>query len=157
MRGRKHLRRLDRILPGLSPVLFFITCCVTQRRGVLASDPVSAVLVSAWRDAEEVHGWAVGRYVVMPDHVHFFASPRGEKAKSLSQFIECWKRWTSPQIRATGVSSFSWQREFFDHLLRGGESYEEKWEYVRANPVRRGLVRSADEWPYQGDVSILRW
>ena len=26
------------------------------------------------------------------------------------------------------------------------------WNYVRENPVRAGLVDSADEWPYGGEI-----
>jgi len=34
---------------------------------------------------------------------------------------------------------------FFDHILRNDESYSEKWEYVRENPVRAGLVQRAQD------------
>ena len=44
---------------------------------------------------------------------------------------------------------------FFDHLIRHGESYAQKWEYVRQNPVRAGLVHLADEWPWQGEIVRL--
>ena len=49
-----------------------------------------------------------------------------------------------------------WQEEFFDHLLRSGESYESKWEYVRDNPVRAGLVKCASEWRFQGELNKLQ-
>ena len=45
-----------------------------------------------------------------------------------------------------------WQRGFFDHVIRSSESYSQKWEYVRDNPVRAGLVQEADEWPFQGEL-----
>ena len=45
-----------------------------------------------------------------------------------------------------------WQKEFFDHLIRSGESYSEKWEYVRQNPYRAGLVTDADDWPFRGHI-----
>ena len=45
--------------------------------------------------------------------------------------------------------------DFFNHILRGDESYAEKWNYVRDNPVRAGLVRTADEWPYQGEIVVI--
>jgi hypothetical protein len=48
-----------------------------------------------------------------------------------------------------------WQREFFDHVLRSAESYSEKWNYVRNNPVRAGLVSTADEWKHPGEIEIL--
>ena len=111
--------------------------------------------MEAWRHAEAQHGWLVGRYVVMPDHVHFFASPLGEGAKDLSRFLKYWKRSTAIRIRRAGVSQFRWQRESFDHLLRSEESYAEKWDYVRHNPVRANLVGRPEEWPYQGEVNAL--
>jgi REP element-mobilizing transposase RayT len=49
------------------------------------------------------------------------------------------------------------QRDCWDTQLRRGESYHEKWEYVRNNPVRRGLAASADMWPYWGVMHELVW
>jgi len=44
---------------------------------------------------------------------------------------------------------------FFDHLLRNDESYAQKWEYVRENPVRAGLVHCSEDWPYQGEIVYI--
>jgi hypothetical protein len=54
-----------------------------------------------------------------------------------------------------GIHKPHWQEGFFDHLLRSGDSYGEKWEYVRLNPVRAGLSKSPEEWPYQGEITYL--
>jgi putative transposase len=96
----------------------------------------------------------------MPDHIHFFC--RAELgAKTLSDFVGNWKSWTSRAINALGrprsapAATTLWQREFFDHVLRSNESYAEKWNYVRENPVRAGLVKSADDWSYSGEIEIL--
>ena len=45
-----------------------------------------------------------------------------------------------------------WQRGFFDHLLRSAESYGQKWNYVRENPVRARLVAKPEDWPYAGEI-----
>ena len=67
--------------------------------------------------------------------------------------MEKWKEWTSKRINAALHQSGSlWQEEFFDHVLRSDESYAAKWEYVRRNPVRAGLVARAEDWPYWGHV-----
>ena len=50
-----------------------------------------------------------------------------------------------------------WERSFWDHQLRNGDSYDVKWLYVRNNPVRHGLVKNADDWPFQGKVNDLAW
>ena len=113
-----------------------------------------------WRAARCRHGWAVGRYVIMPDHVHFFCRAELD-AKSLSDFVGNWKSWTSRAINALGrprsapAATTLWQREFFDHVVRSNESYAEKWNYVQENPVRAGLVKSADHWSYSGEIEIL--
>ena len=48
-----------------------------------------------------------------------------------------------------------WQPGFFDHVLRSDESYNEKWNCGKENPVRAGLVQIASEWPYQGEIVII--
>jgi len=95
----------------------------------------------------------------MPDRIHFFcASDETEQSKALSDFVGGFKQWTSKGIlRRLNLQPPLWQREFFDRLLRSDESYASKWEYVRNNPVRAGLARSANQWPYAGEiVSIAR-
>jgi hypothetical protein len=48
-----------------------------------------------------------------------------------------------------------WEEGFFDHILRSNESYSQKWNYVRENPVRAELVKSAADWPYQGEIVYI--
>jgi hypothetical protein len=50
-----------------------------------------------------------------------------------------------------------WQPHPFHHRLRRQESYAEKWNYVRENPLRKGLATIADDWPFQGMMESLRW
>lgn len=52
------------------------------------------------------------------------------------------------------LNSF-WQPGFHDHLLRSAESYLQKWDYVRENAVRGGLVGDAGEWPYAGEIVVI--
>lgn len=150
----KHLRRLERV--WIDQPIYFITTCTHLRKPILASEPLAQILIKEWRDARNRHGWASGRYVIMPDHVHFFCAPELD-AKPLPTFIGFWKEWTSKGIkRALGLPSPVWQEQFFDHMLRSGESYAQKWDYVRDNPVRAGLVPNADDWPWQGEIEELR-
>lgn len=134
--------------------VYFITTCTHQRRPILACEPALAVLREESSDALARHGWLVGRYVVMPDHVHFFcAECTHTGVKSLSEFVKRWKEWTAKRLVQTlGLQAPIWQKQFFDHVLRHDESYAEKWNYVVENPVRAGLVTEADSWPWQGFV-----
>ena len=98
--------------------------------------------------------WRVGRYVIMPDHVHLFCAPADDV--SLGRWVQFWKAmvsrwWPVPTQRPV------WQRDHWDTQLRSPERYDEKWEYVRGNPVRAGFVADADAWPFQGELCRLEW
>jgi len=133
---------------------YFITTCVDKRKPVLASKEVQDILVEKWLNAFDRYSWAIGRYVIMPNHVHFFCSSL-EQSTRLSAYIGKWKEWTCKSIRErTSLDNFRWQNRFFDHVMRNEESRSEKWNYVRNNPVRAGLVQTPEDWPYQGFVDF---
>jgi putative transposase len=117
----KHLRRLNRVCNDWP--IYFITTCTFKRRAILASKEAAQVLVDEWQNARDRHGWAIGRHVIMPDHVHFFCSAELD-AKALPTFMQAWKQWTSKRIaRELKLFGTIWQEEFFDHVLRSDESY----------------------------------
>jgi putative transposase len=67
------------------------------------------------------------------------------------------KQSLSKPLRALDIAQPHWQPGFFDHILRSANSYSEKWDYVRNNPVRAGLVKCADDWKYQGTISVVSY
>jgi len=103
--------------------------------------------------ASDYRVW-VGRYVIMPDHIHLFAG-FGPESTSVSTWMKSLKNAISKILRNAAFRGPHWQKGFFDHVIRSEESYNEKWLYVRDNPVRTGLVRSAEDWPYAGEISNL--
>lgn len=77
---------------------------------------------------------SVGRYVIMPDHIHLFAG-FGPESTLVSAWIKSLKNAISKTLRTTHCLGPHWQKGFFDHVIRSQESYDEKWLYVRNNPV----------------------
>ena len=115
---------------------------------MLANTIAHDAIVDAWANAT---AWQVGRYVVMPDHVHLFASP-GPNPLELSNWVSFWKSRLARKIGA-GI----WQEGYRDRTMRSDENYAEKWAYVRDNPVRKGLVSAASDWPFAGTLNELAW
>jgi len=148
---RRHLKRLPFV--WADPAIFYVTTNVIRQQRLLVPG-LSVAVADALRDAGERTGWTVGRYVVMPDHVHFFCEDR-QRRTPLSDFVGGFKQMVTRRAWAQGWSGRLWQAEFFDHVLRSEESHAQKWEYVRLNPVRRGLCATPDEWPYQGEIGYL--
>ncbi|MFA7158488.1 MAG: transposase [Kiritimatiellia bacterium] len=145
--------------PRLSDVflpdpIYFVTICTWQKQALLADDAVIHVFHQAARAAQR-HSVAFGKYVLMPDHVHCFV--RVGREGSISLAVKGLKRAITKALHADQKNVRVWQEGFFDHVLRSSESYAEKWEYVRKNPVRAGMVARAEDWPFQGEVENLRW
>jgi len=132
------------------PTIVYLTVCTKNRVPWLNSADVHDLLVRQWKSAT---AWSVGRYAIMPDHIHLFATP-GTPELPLENWIRFWKSRFSTAHKNAG---HQWQMDHWDRRLRSDESYDEKWDYVRNNPVRHGLVKSWEMWPYQGELNLLRW
>ncbi len=135
------------------PIIVFLTVCSKDRKPVFTGADSVAVIIDAWQQARS---WSVGRYVVMPDHIHLFCAPAVFSTQPLMQWVRYWKsiaskNWPRPSEQPI------WQRDFWDTQLRRSENYDSKWQYVLDNPVRAALVRHADEWPFQGELNLLPW
>ncbi len=117
---------------------------------MLANDEMHQTFVHFCTAAQARQVW-VGRYVIMPDHLHFFVDC-GEAA-SLSTWIKSLKNALSKCLRGKGEAAPHWQKGFFDHVVRSEASYEAKWIYTRENPVRAGLAKAWEDWRYQGEVA----
>lgn len=76
----------------------------------------------------------------MPDHLHFVIGIHGDA--QLSNIIRDFKRITAR------MAQIQWQRNYFDHRIRHDESLSEKIDYIRANPIRAGLIGEGEEWPF---------
>ena len=148
--GRRPLR-LQRIL-ATGP-LYFVTFCTHERQRFLANDEVHTAFVLFAKRAKDNLNVAVGRYVIMPDHVHLFV--RGDYNFRLGPWIGALKQALAKAGMLSRAKGQIWEEGFFDHVLRSNESYSQKWNHVRENPVRAGLVKSAADWPYQGEIVYI--
>ncbi len=151
MKFRPRLGRLERLFTRCP--IYFITARTYRWRRILDNQHVLESFKSL---AHRAGGYRVlvGSYVIMPDHLHLFAAFNAE-SPSLSMWMKSLRNTLSRTLRQTGVRPPHWQDGFFDHVMRSEESYRQKWNYVRDNPVRVGLVGRAEDWPYQGEIHQL--
>ena len=113
----------------------------------LLSDAVSASIV---RDAllhfEGQRYW-LHAWCIMPTHVHVVVVP--SPAFRMSQILHTWKSFTSHAInRKLGRHGAVWQRESFCHGIRTEDDLKSAIAYTINNPVKDGLVDSAEKWPW---------
>ena len=156
MRAEMRKQRLSRLdLVFVRSPIYFVTACTQNRRNILATPAIHETFLCFGQEGPS-HGAWIGAHVIMPDHLHLFVATDDEQI-AISPWMKSLKNTISKTLRENGVVPPHWQKTFFDHLLRSSESYSEKWNYVRENPVRAGLVATAEDWPYLGEIFALEY
>ena len=150
---RRPLRLKNRA-QSLEP-FYFVTLNTFKRASLLGNDGFHRGFLDFCNKAMAFNV-AVGRYAIMPDHMHLFVRMPPE-GMTLSRWIGSLKSVLGRNLLAAGHSRPHWQEGFFDHLMRSSESYGEKWRYVQQNPVRARLCANPEDWPFQGEIVPLRF
>jgi putative transposase len=169
----QRLKRLDRLFT--SHPLYFVTTNTEDRKPILANAKVHENF-RKFCETGLTRGVFVGKYVLMPDHLHLFVAFGDEyesalierrysgepvaavcdrRLSLLSEWMKSLKNSLSKTLRGMNIPAPHWQKGFFDHVMRSEESYSEKWLYVAENPVRKKLAARSEDWPYQGEIYPL--
>ena len=163
-------------------ISYLLTMCVDGRVRVLDNEPTFERLVAFLFDSPARYRWFGRRFVVMPDHIHLIAHMGndavriGQWIKALKAVVGGLKPRDERPVGAPGLHgdassavvgrvpsrgeheftrikrAWRWQDGFHDHKFRTPESESRKWEYVCLNPVRAGLVKRPEEWPFAGEI-----
>ena len=133
------------------PTVLHVTVCLNDDHLRLDNPTTHNALRKVWSEAT---AWRVGHYTVMPDHVHLFCAPAVFPPTSVKLWAKYWK---GQFRRLLNLDRSVWQRDVWDTQMRNFAHYVEKHAYVEQNPVRRGLVERPEDWPYRGEMHVIRW
>ncbi len=131
-----------------------MTICVAPKRPLFVAaavvDPVRSQLLRTARDERFV---AIV-YCFMPDHLHVLAAGASESS-DLRRFVNVFKQVSAFDFKRASDRSL-WEPGYWDRVLRDEESTLEVARYIVNNPVRKGLARSALDYPFSGsDMTAL--
>ena len=127
--------------------MFFVTTNTSMGRRLLQSERNATLLIDVLRSNVAIGKFQLHNFVIMPDHLHLLMTLQGdvtiEKAMQLINggFSYRLKREFEYQGEV-------WQRGFSDVRIRDGQSFSKHRAYIVQNPVKAGLVDSAEQWPY---------
>ena len=94
-------------------------------------------------------------WVVMPNHVHVLCELW---LVPLDEVLHNWKRRSALAAnRLLGLNGRFWQPEYWDRYMRDREHAIKALHYIESNPVKAGLVRTPDEWPFSSANPKWHW
>jgi REP element-mobilizing transposase RayT len=160
----KPPRRHSIRLPGhdyAQPGLYFVTICVQGRRCLLGDIVGSELRINAagrsvtswWKKLPDRYPYvALDEFVLMPNHLHGIlhitevgavaGRPHGA-APTLGSMIAWFKSMTTNAhihgVRSDGWAPFVsrlWQRNYYEHIIRGERDLDAVREYIFNNPAK---------------------
>jgi len=145
---------------------YFVTICTKNRECLLGTivnetmhlSAAGQTVASVWNELpERFPSVGLDVFVVMPNHVHAvilvgaqFIAPqfivpdnRGvmNPSPALGDIVRTFKAVSTRVIRGHAFSSFAWQRNYYDHIIRDDEELRNVREYIVNNPARWAFDR----------------
>ena len=129
------------------PRCFFVTSSTWEGRALFQSEQMAKLFVEVLFHYRNEHHYLLHEFVVLPDHFHLLITL--DSAVTVERAIQLVKGGYSFRAgKELGFKGEVWQRGFTDHRIRDGHDFETHRKYIHENPVKKGLARSPEKYPY---------
>jgi putative transposase len=127
--------------------VFFATTKTSMARRLLQSERNAMLLIDVLRSIVAAGNFQLHDFVIMPDHLHLLMTlPREIAIEKAMQLI---KGGFSYRLKKEfGHQGEIWQRGFSEVRISDEQSFLQHREYIVQNPVKAGLVVTAEQYPY---------
>jgi REP element-mobilizing transposase RayT len=156
---------------------YFVTWTVVDWQHLLDKNPYRQIVLDSLNYLRLEKKTQLNAFVVMSSHIHAILWPEIEI--NLSDVIRDFKRFTSRKIskeaekqnaaevlkifrkarsenRAQDISTYQvWQEGSHPEAIFTEKFARQKMDYIHMNPVKAGLVETADEWPFSSARAYL--
>jgi len=113
----------------------------------LQSDRNAMLLIDVLRSNVATGKFQLHDFVIMPDHLHLLMTLPGDVA--IEKAMQLIKGGFSYRLKKEfGYQGEVWQRGFSEVRVSDQESFLLHREYIVQNPVKAGLVDTAEQYPY---------
>ena len=139
---------------------YMTTTATVNRKPIFKNENAANILLEAIWFGKRKDWYHLLSFVIMYDHIHLIIFPN---RKNISQCMKSLKGYSARKINSTlGHRGAVWQSGFYDYILDSEEKILTRVLYIEENPVRKGLVESAEDYEYSSarfreemDIDIL--
>jgi putative transposase len=150
-----HYRRAN-----LSGGYYFFTVVTYQRHKILVGELARKHLRRAFEKVRSTRYFETIAFCLLPEHLHcLWRLPEDD-----SDFSTRWsliKKDFTVNYLKTGCTELTqtnsrskhrhrgvWQKRFWEHQIRDERDLHRHVDYIHYNPVKHGLVKNIDNWPW---------
>jgi putative transposase len=118
-----------------------------QGKALLQSERSALLFIDTLRSYAQAGKFTVHDFVVMPDHVHL--SITIDNMTSIEKAVQLTKGgYSYRRKKELGHQGEIWQKGFSEVRITSRASFLKHREYIDQNPVRAGLAKTPEEYPY---------
>ncbi len=126
---------------------YFITASAYQKTPLFQSQKIASLLIDVLYHYREQRKFLLHSFVIMPDHIHLLITPGTHVTlERAMQFIK--GGFSFPVKKELGFGREVWQNSFYDRRVRDALEFDQFLQYIKENPLKRGLVPDAGEYPF---------
>lgn len=147
--------------------IYYITSVIHNRLNIFVAPSFVIPIIDSLNYYRYQYATKIIGYVIMPDHIHLLIFPQVEQA--VTDFMRDFKRFTSGRItrqakvenKKEWIEKFEqagaeteraeykvWQDSFWEQCIYTEGFLQQKLNYIHLNPVRAGIVKEPNEYPY---------
>jgi REP element-mobilizing transposase RayT len=110
----------------------------------LRQPAIAQLVMESIRKGEQLDHYELYAFVVMANHVHVLIHPHVDPSRLLKSLKGATAREANKLLGRTGEPF--WQKESYDHWVRGHAEFERIRVYIENNPVKAGLVKAPEQY-----------
>jgi putative transposase len=127
-----------------------LTLCIKNRVELFKLPKIVETFVHILDENATKFNCIIPVYCFMPDHQHMIITGANDEVNLLKAVIN-YKQKTGFWMSNNKVEA-SWQKNFYDHIIRNEEKLTTHIKYILENPVRKGLVSDWQDYPFKGAI-----
>lgn len=139
---------------------YFFTVVTFQRKKILADTMARDCLRFVFNRVKEKRPLENIAMCLLPDHLHcIWKLPEGDadfptrwnsiKALFTKTYLNSGGRDGKRNVsRLRAGEAAVWQRRFWEHKIRDVDDLQKHIDYIHYNPVKHGLVKEIEDWPW---------
>ena len=147
--------------------LFYVTFSVADWLPIFVSEAACKIVTESLNYCHRHKGLRINAYVIMPTHLHAILFHADFQAKALEQAVTDFRKFTGRQLAdfcdqhmpawfqsvlaqhaCSDRERRLWQPTRHPVQLETESFWQVKIDYLHQNPIRKGLVRSAEHWRF---------
>jgi putative transposase len=126
---------------------YFFTVVTHNRQPLLAEQKNINALGQAFRRIKEQKPFVIDAIVLLPDHLHCLWTLPQDDSDYSSRWRDI-KKYASRNFILPNKTTHTWQRGFWEHVIRDESDWQRHMDYIHYNPVKHGWASAPRNWPW---------